>query len=472
MKFRTTLILLIVALGIGAYIWFFEKKTMSTDEREEKGKLVFLVKADDIDKIEIVRGGEEIVCVRDKAGDWQIEKPLRYPADKSVLGSIAGRIESLSSARVIPRAELDDKKLDEFGIKKPRLAARFNASGKGMGLNVGNDAAMGNNLYATIAGKDDVFVVDKNIFQTLNKDVKDLRDRGLVNFEIGVLPKFQVVQGDRRMELVQESGVWKLAAPVKGLADPDKVSGMLRKVRRLRVRDFASDVPKDIAGYGLDKPRCEIVLEGAKGRPAQTLIFGKEAEKGAVFAMKKGAGTVVTVADDVMKDLMLPPQELRDRKVTHLAAGSIEEIQLRGGAKKLTLAKAGDKWEIRAPEKKEADPAVAQRLLSALTELKITEFVEDKPADYERYGKSEAVEIVLKPRNGEAETLFVGKKFNNGKSVYVKRAASEEVCAVPSDFLKDCPIDPSHYVKKPPTPKPTPPATAPAAKSGKGGGQR
>lgn len=463
MKFRTTLLLLIVALGIGAYIWFFEKKTMSTDEREEKGKLVFLVKADDVDKIEIKQGASDIVCAKDKAGDWQIEKPLKYRADKSVLRSIAGKFETLDSARVIPRAEIDEKKLDEFGLKKPRLTVLFNASGKDMGLNVGNDTAMGNNLYASVSGREDVLVVDKSVFQTLNKEVKDLRDRELVNFEIGALPKIQVVQGGQGMDLVQESGVWRIASPVRGLADPDKVSGMLRKVKRLRVRDFTSDSPKNLAEYGLDKPRCEIVLEGVKNQPSQTLLFGKEAEKGAVFAMKKGASTVVTVADDVMKDLMRPAQEFRDRKVTHLAQGSIEDIRLKSGDKKLTLAKAGDKWEIREPQKIEADPAQVQKLLGALTGLKITAFVEDKPADYERYGKKEALEIVLKPKNGEAEMIVVGKKFDLGKSVYVKRAASEEVCAVPSDFLKECPLDVLHYVKKQATPNPAPPAPAPTA---------
>ena len=77
MKFRTTLVLMVVALGIAAYIWFYEQKQLSTDEREEKGKLVFSVKADDIDRIELVRDKDPVVCVRDKAGDWNLEKPLK-----------------------------------------------------------------------------------------------------------------------------------------------------------------------------------------------------------------------------------------------------------------------------------------------------------------------------------------------------------------------------------------------------------
>ena len=53
MKFRSTILLLAVALGIGAYIWFVEKSQLSTDEREEKEKLVFSVKADEIDRVGI-----------------------------------------------------------------------------------------------------------------------------------------------------------------------------------------------------------------------------------------------------------------------------------------------------------------------------------------------------------------------------------------------------------------------------------
>ncbi|MCX6339167.1 MAG: DUF4340 domain-containing protein [Candidatus Aureabacteria bacterium] len=448
MKFRTTLILLIVALGIGSYIWFFEKKTMSTNEQEEKGKLVFHVKADDIDRIELVKGKENVVCVKDKAGDWQIEQPLKYKADKSPLSSIVSRLESLNSVRIIPRAELDEKKIEEFGLTKPRLTVRFTASGTKDGLSIGSDTPIGNNVYAKSMGGNDILVVDKNIRQVIDKGVKDLRDRGVLDFEIGDLGKVQIISGDQRVELVQESGVWRLTSPVQGLADPDKVSGMLRKIKHAQVRDFTSDSPKDLAVYGLDKPRGEITLWDAKGQSSKTLLLGKEAEKNVIYATRAGTDAVVTVGDDVLKDLTRSPHELRDLKVTHLAQGGIEEIQIRSGDKKLVLAKAGEKWKIKEPEKKEAEGAQVQDLLRMLTELKVAEFVADKPVDYERYGKKEAMEIVLKPRGGEAETILVGKKFDGGKKAYLKRARSEEICAVSADFLQRCSLDPLHYMKR------------------------
>ena len=448
MKFRTTLALLIVALGIGSYIWFFEKKTMSTDEQEEKGKLVFHLKADDVDKIEIVKEKQSIVCVKDKGGDWQIEQPLKYKADKSPLRSITSRLESLSSVRIIRRAELDEKKLEEFGLAKPRLAVRFTASGRGGGLSIGSDTAIGNNVYAKIIGGEDVFVVDKNIHQVLDKEVKDLRDRGVLDFEIGDLGKVQITRGDQRVELVQESGVWRLTSPVQGLADPDKVSGMLRKIKHARVRDFTSDAPKDLAAYGLDKPRVAIALWSAKEQSPKTLFLGKEAEKNVIYARRGGTDAVVTAGDDVLKDLTRSPQELRDQKVTHLAQGGIEEIQIRRGDKKLILAKAGEKWEIKEPEKKEAEAAQVQDLLRMLTELKVAEFVADRAEDYERYAGKEFLEIALKPKGGEAETILVGKRFDGGRKAYLKRAGSEEICAVSAEFLKVCSLDPLHYMKK------------------------
>ena len=94
---------------------------MSTQEREQKEKLVFSVSADDIDRIEISREKGTVACARDKAGDWNLEKPLLYKADKARIRGMLSRLEGLKSERVIPGAGIGEKKIEEFGLKEPRL---------------------------------------------------------------------------------------------------------------------------------------------------------------------------------------------------------------------------------------------------------------------------------------------------------------------------------------------------------------
>ncbi|MDD5557933.1 MAG: DUF4340 domain-containing protein, partial [bacterium] len=194
MKFRTTLILLVVAAGIACFILFYERGRMPTDERLEKGKLVFSVRADDIDRLRISRGPEEIVCERGADGEWRIERPIAARADKAQLRSIAGRLESLAAERVIAAGEVDEGALEEFGLKEPALAARFRAAGREFGLLIGADAPLGDNLYARVEGEGDVRLLGRGIRSVLDRPLPDLRDRTVLEFEIPDVDRLEIAR--------------------------------------------------------------------------------------------------------------------------------------------------------------------------------------------------------------------------------------------------------------------------------------
>lgn len=438
-----------MAFGIGGYIWFYEKKQLSTEEREEKGKLVLSVKADDIDRVELVRDKDPVVCVRSESGDWNLEKPLNYKADKAQVRSILSRLEGLKSERVIPAAEVDDTKAEEFGLKKPRITARVRALGKDTGLGIGEDTQLGDNAYARVEGSRDVHVVTKGIYGALNKEVPDLRDRGVAEFEQADLSKVVITRGGKSLELAQDGEAWKISSPVKTAADPDRVAGLLRKVRNLRVRDFVDDAPKDLGKYGLVAPEADIVFYGRNAEPAGTVVFGKEAEKGARYVRTAGRDSVFTVGNEIMKDIVAEPGELRDKKVTHLSEGQVSEIRIQQGDKTLALSRTGAKWEIREPEKLEADENPPRELLTALADLTVADFVAEKAEDPGKYGLGkDALCVTLKPKDGKEETIVFGSKFERGRKVYVKRGGDDEVLGLDAAILARCSTDPLGYMKK------------------------
>ncbi|MCX6356627.1 MAG: DUF4340 domain-containing protein [Candidatus Aureabacteria bacterium] len=455
MKFRSTLMLLIIALVVGGYIWFYEKKQASTDEQEQKGKLVFTVKADDIDRVELAGGKATIVCVKDKEGEWRLEQPLAYRADKSQMKSICSRFETLNSERVIKGSELDEKKREEFGLKKPRLTASFRARGTEGAISIGVDTPLGSGAYAQAPGAPDVYIINKSIYQVLNKEANDLRDKALIEFEPEGLSKVLIAHAGKRVELAQEGNYWRVAQPIQAPGDPDKIGAMLRKIKYLHVRDFTEDTPKDLAKYGLDSPAYEITLWDRKDQAARTLRIGKEAEKNVVYARRDGVDAVVTVNDDLLKELGRAPGEFRDEKVTRLAQGAVEEIRITKGDNALLLGKSGEKWEIREPEKKDADGTQVRNLLRAVTELKSTAFAIPKAGELDGYGLGkDAMQLTLKPKTGEAETILIGKK--SGGKVYVKRSNAPDVLTVDAGFLKECVTDPARFVKKEVAPPPAP----------------
>ena len=449
MKFRSTFLLLVMALGIGGYIWFVEKKQLSTDEREEKEKLVFSVTADDIDRIELVRDKDPVALAKATDGTWNLEKPLHYKADVHQLRGILHRIEALKSERVIPAAAVDEKKVEEFGLVKPRITVRFRASGKERGLAVGEDTPLGETAYARVEGANDVHVVAKSLYAALNKEVKDLRDRGVIEFEQADLSKVVVTRGGKSVELARENEEWRIVSPVSGAADPDKVNGLLRKLRNLRVRDFVDDAPRELEKYGLAAPAADIALTGKNGEAAGTILFGNEGEKGVRYVRTAGRAAVLAVGDTVLKDVVSDADALRDRKVTRLGEAQVREVRIERGGGTLALAKVGQKWEIREPEKIDADAAAAIGLLKAITDLQVLDFVADRAEDPAKYGLGEgALALTLKTTDDKEERILVGSAYERGKKVYLTRARGDEILGASAEFLDWCAIDPLRYIKK------------------------
>lgn len=447
MKFRSTILLLAVALGIGAYIWFVEKSQPSTDEREEKGKLVFSVKTDDIDRIELVRDRDPVVLSRAADGAWNLEQPLHYKADKGQVLSILRRLEGLKRERVIPAAETDEKRIEEFGLHAPRITARFRASGRETGIALGADTPLGDTAYARVEGAADVHLVAKGLYTALDKEVKDLRDRTVIEFDQADLTKVVVTRGGKSVELDRDGEGWRIVSPITGAADPDKVRALLRKVRTLRAREFVDDDPKDLGRYGLAAPEADIALTGKDGASAGTIIFGAEGEKGVRYVRTVGRDAVLTVGGEVMKDVVSDAEALRDRKVTRIPEAQVSEVRVERGETKLSLAREGTRWEIREPEKNDADAASCAALVKAIAELTVLDFVAEAAEDPSRYGLGEeALSVTLKTTAGEEERILVGARYERGKKAYLMRAKGSEILGVSAEFLDWCTTDPLRHM--------------------------
>jgi hypothetical protein len=79
LKPRTLLVLLVVVLGVSAFIQFYERKLPSSEERAKLGNRVLGVEKDDIQAIEIVRNGQTVRLERVPAA----KKKERRPASPS-----------------------------------------------------------------------------------------------------------------------------------------------------------------------------------------------------------------------------------------------------------------------------------------------------------------------------------------------------------------------------------------------------
>ena len=88
MRFRTTLILVLLLAGLGAYVYWVE---IPQAEQEAKKKTLFDFKADDVTEVSLAYADHEIV-VKKSGDNWQLVKPIEVAADATTAKNLASAI--------------------------------------------------------------------------------------------------------------------------------------------------------------------------------------------------------------------------------------------------------------------------------------------------------------------------------------------------------------------------------------------
>ena len=122
MRFRNTLILIVILALLGGYVYLTEFRKQERQPIEERGKVLFDLKAADIVGITVRKPGEgteQVARLRREEGQpWQIEEPLQEPAYETTVNSL---VESLAKLDASRQLEANPGDLDIYGLKDKPL---------------------------------------------------------------------------------------------------------------------------------------------------------------------------------------------------------------------------------------------------------------------------------------------------------------------------------------------------------------
>ena len=93
MKWKTTLILLVITAGLFAYMYFVERKVPGTQEAIRQAGKVVNFDRDKIDGIAIQNGDDKIE-MRRHDNKWRLETPIKDQADNSAVENLLLDLEN------------------------------------------------------------------------------------------------------------------------------------------------------------------------------------------------------------------------------------------------------------------------------------------------------------------------------------------------------------------------------------------
>jgi hypothetical protein len=380
---RSTVALLVVLVGLGAYIYFVTwKQPDSSDPASKQEKVFASLEADKIEELKIKAEKGDTTSLVKKNGAWQLTAPVNVKADDSEISAITSGLTQINVVRVVDENPTD---LKEYGLATPRVQIDFRASGDKdyRKLIIGDKSATGSDLFARRNDEKKVFLIPAYHDSSFNKDTFGLRDKKLLAFDRDKVDRVELAAGGKNVALTKEGAEWKLTAPLQVRADFGAVEGLMGRLQTAQMKSIAADdaSPADVKKYGLDKPDVTVNVNAGSSRA--TLLVGGKAEDGNVYVRDASRPMVMTAESSFVDELKKGADEYRRKDLFEFRAYNANRVELTRSGQTIVLEKTKgegenpqEKWRRLSPTAGDADKDKVESLLSRLSNMRATSFVD------------------------------------------------------------------------------------------------
>ena len=457
MSWRSTGILLLVAIALGAAIWWSNRHETETLEATEQSKRLFAdLEPTRVEWIELTTTDGRDARLARRDGAWRVVEPVDFPADATAADAIATALATMASEAVFE----EPQPLSVYGLGDDARVVRFGTADQEHELRVGKKTPVGANSYAAIAAADDAPVFTVATFKTtsFDKPLDDLRERRPLRFERDDVTRIEAEWTGGGAVLEKRDGAWRLVAPIEGEADESAVETLLSDLVFLRAAGFV-DEPPPAADVGLDAPEYRVVLTGeteaGKEPPRWELAIGGVVAANA-RAGKAAEDALYHIPEDRFQKLPKRVDAFRFKQLSHYVASDAEQFELvfrdaetasEGSTDVVTITgtrtEAG--WDT-TPEPMAA--GLASRLVAELARLDAVDIAADEVGSEELAGLGlsparAAIRIFGKPpeAGGDAPVLAdVQLGVQQGDRVIAKRADRPTVFRMDAALAEHVPV--------------------------------
>jgi hypothetical protein len=385
MNLRTTLALLVIAIGLGLFIWILDRRSPST--RENRSGYVVDLDRNGVTRLEITNENANTVLNKSATG-WQITAPVNDRADVRVVDSLLDNIQFLRRDDTISnlgKGEKKQKRLKDFGLLKPHLKLVWQTKKRHSAIEFGADTAVEGTCYVRIEGSDVVLVTGNELKNLVAKRSNAFRDHQITPFLTTQIDRVIVHQPAGEIELARQQNGWQIVRPIKARADDDIVNAALEKINATPILDFAET--EKVPNTETENSGRSISL--FSGNEKVEIFCGSAVpnQPDKIYLRVPSRPSLVLVTDSFAQTINVKPNQLRDRRIARLNPDIIDRIRIdQAGGASLLLARHEDHWEIVSQQNTPADAETVNRLIAALNSTDVQEFVSDTATDLSRYG--------------------------------------------------------------------------------------
>ena len=450
MKTGLTWILIGLAVVLAIAVFWFDKPPSQPDA-PQKGPLFPHWDEKKVSSVDFFYSSNSFVSALKEAGHWNLQAPLRYPANEELLEQIVSSIRLLASDQYIQGEELtkNKKALSDYGIKPFHRSLILQHGNERVEIRLGDQTVGEDEVFFQLIGRDGVYLAPTAFSLLIPEESDGWRDSRVVRLDRKRVEKISFkAPSPYGFELERRVGDperWSIVRPTPARAESKKVTALLELFSEWDVLKFVTDNPREFnTRYGLAQPQAEIefmfssasLASGvnpealpsdvqaslAPGAELRTLKveFGNidvtNTEAAYIGLIDKGNTNVILAKGEFLKNLMFPWQELRTQRLWDIETNEVKEVVFttsptnekeRGGFV-LKKEDSMESWRaegfgantLSGTNSYKADPKVVEWVLDQLAHTEVWEVAKDAVTDFSPYGLEEPFQSIRVEREG------------------------------------------------------------------------
>ncbi len=480
MRLKTTLVLLALTIGIGAYISLYEIKQPSPEEREQRSKQILTIAPETVTQVTVElpaqpasdgqpeRPALNVTLNREGAGWTLAPKGLR--ANAELANNILSGLSPLVADRILtntPERPLDPA---AYGLQPARGTLSIIATDSPTTVWFGDTTAVQQDQYLKLSNRPEIFIVSSSLFNTLNVPAEQFRDAMLLQADTWTISRLIITSPQGTLELTQQDTVWKLEQPINDRADRNEVNSLLSQLTAMRIAKFVDDEPppEQPAQWGFDQPKAKITIYPDQASEPVTIVFGKTIpeETALVYAQRSDAQPLYAVAASEVETLLRDPNSLRSTAGLEGFPSAVSKVEVVAKGSPWTIEQQENQWRETASQTV-LDAARVMEWLNKLLAIRLSGFVEDGSAELVRYGLEPATEMITvwTTDASSPQRVLVGTTIGDTTERYGRIEGRDAVVRLPAMMTELLATNPEQFrptPEPPPTPQASPaPATTP-----------
>ncbi|MGC1104977.1 MAG: DUF4340 domain-containing protein, partial [Candidatus Acidiferrales bacterium] len=270
---KSTLIVVIVAVALGAFVYFYDSKHNPKTTSEAVLKAAFSIKPEEISSLTIHRQSDTMAFTK-KGAEWGLTQPVETRADQTEIGGIINDLSDLK----IQRSFAPTDALSKYGLANPAVEIKFQGkNGSSHSVQLGDKDFSNTAVYALIDGSKQIDLLPTSLLDETDKPVAQLRDRSMIDLNGSQVTAMTLKDANGNITVAKAQTGWEITSPRKALADSSAVDALVSALSSSKFTDVVSETPAGAAKYGLEHPAITLDVTAQGGKQFQ-LALGKKGD--------------------------------------------------------------------------------------------------------------------------------------------------------------------------------------------------